>query len=559
MPTALSPPSLRNLRALRLTHLTLRVVACAAALSACGGGGGEDAPAPSPPPAALPGVVVSGATLVAPGCDGGKASGTIHVDAEVEPFVAASPANPDVMVGIWQQDRASDGGARALVSASSADGGRSWARALHPFSRCGGATPGSAGDFERASDPWVDIAPDGTAHAMALAFNGGALQPGSASAMLASRSTDGGRSWSTPQVLVRDGATLFNDKNTLTADRTDARYIYAVWDRIDAAGNGPTLLARSTDGGLSWEPARIIYTPAVSGGTSQTIGNRIVVIGDGPQRGTLVLAFNQIDTVTGRQSSRVRVMRSLDKGLTWSGPITVGELQAVGARDPDTAQTIRDGAIIPTIAAGPGARLWAAWQDARFSGGVRDAIALVRSDDGGLSWTAPLAINREPAVAAFTPTLHVHVDGRLAITHYDLRSNTPDTTTLLADLWLLTTRDGAAFTEQALARALPLHRAPTATGGLFLGDYQGLVSAGSALLPFAALPTGGTTNRTEIVAIRTDAPALAQQGTREHAARAAPAAPPPGAPDAAAFARARSDAIRRALDGRPGRTGESAP
>jgi hypothetical protein len=73
--------------------------------------------------------------------------------------------------------------------------------------------------------------------------------------------------------------------------------------------------------------------------------------------------------------------------------------------------------------------LWVAWQDARFSGGLRDAIALSRSDDAGLTWSVPVAVNRDPAVPAFTPVLHVHSDGRLAITHYDLRSNTPDTTT----------------------------------------------------------------------------------------------------------------------------------
>ena len=492
---------------------------------------------------------------MAPGCDGGRASGTVFVNAEVEPFVAVSPADPDLMVGIWQQDRASDGGALALVSAWSADAGRSWSRVLQRFSRCGGAAPGSPGDFERASDPWVDIGPDGTVHAMALAFNGGALRPGSSSAMLAARSSDGGRSWSPPQLLQRDGATLFNDKNTLTADRTDARFVYAVWDRIDSANNGPTLLARSTDAGLSWEPARLIYTPAVSGGSSQTIGNRIVVIADGPERGVLLLLFNQIDTVAGVSSGRVRVLRSIDKGQTWSAPVTVAELRAVGARDPDTGIAIRDGAVIPVIAVGPGNRLWAAWQDARFSGGLRDAIALSRSDDGGRNWSAPVAVSREPAVAAFTPTLHVHGDGRLAISHYDLRSNTSDPATLLADLWLLTTRDGLSFSEQALARALPLHGAPLLPGGYFLGDYQGLVSAGSALLPFAALPTSDPANRTEVAALRTDPPGLVALAASAYAARAVPSRPPPGALDAAAFASARSATIQRVLQSRPGRWG----
>ena len=542
----------------RVRHQTLAGAALLALLAACGGGGGEEPPA-QPPPSVRPGLTVSGATPVTPGCDGGKAGGTIFVDAEAEPFVAVSPANPDAMVGIWQQDRTSNGGARALVSAWSADGGRNWTRVLHPFSRCGGALPGSPGDFERASDPWVDIAPDGTVHAMALAFSGGALAAGSSSAMLASRSTDGGRSWSAPQAMQRDGDTHFNDKNTLTADRTDARYVYGVWDRLDRSDHGPTLLARSSDGGLSWEPARTIHAPTVSGGTSQTIGNRIVVIGDGPQRGLLVNVFNQIDTVGGVSTGHVRVMRSADKGLSWSAPVTVSELRAIGARDPDTGAVIRDGAILPVIAAGPGGRLWVAWQDARFSGGLRDAIALSRSDDAGLTWSAPVAVNRDPSVPAFTPTLHVHNDGRLAITHYDLRSNTPDTSTLLADLWLLTTRDGSAFTEQALARAQPLHFAPLVSGGLFLGDYHGLVSAGPDLLPFAVLPNASSANRTDVVALRTAPQVLGAAGARQHAARATPLRPPPGSLDAASFARERSHAIQRALRARPGHGAQASP
>jgi hypothetical protein len=34
------------------------------------------------------------------------------------------------------------------------------ASAWPKFSRCNGATPGSAGDFERATDPWVSFGPD---------------------------------------------------------------------------------------------------------------------------------------------------------------------------------------------------------------------------------------------------------------------------------------------------------------------------------------------------------------------------------------------------------------
>lgn len=52
-------------------------------------------------------------------------SGSFFVNAEVEPFVAVDPRNPNHLVATWQQDRWTNGGARALMTAASFDGGRS--------------------------------------------------------------------------------------------------------------------------------------------------------------------------------------------------------------------------------------------------------------------------------------------------------------------------------------------------------------------------------------------------------------------------------------------------
>lgn len=426
---------------------------------------------------------------MASGCTGGSASGTNYVNAEVEPWAALDPSNRQRILAAWQQDRWSNGGSRAITSAVSTDGGATWERSLLPFSRCGGAAPGSAGDLERATDPWVDFTPDGTALIMALGFSGASLTDGSVSAMLAARSTDGGRTWSAPATLVRDGGTFFHDKNALTADPTAAGFVYAVWDRLDRAGNGPTLLARSTDAGISWEAARAIYSPSVAGGVSQTIGNRVVVLTAGAERGVLVNLFTQIDSVGAGSTSRLGVIRSNDRGLTWDAPVFLAAQQSVGTRDAASGQTVRDGGIIGSIAAGPDNGLWVAWQDSRFSGGVRDAIALSRSSDGGRTWSTPVAINAAPAAAAFTPVVHVRADGLVGVLHYDLRNNTADVNTLPANAWLLSSRDGVNWAETAVAGPFDMMLAPQA-GGLFLGDYQGLVSTGTRFIP--VLVSAGT-------------------------------------------------------------------
>lgn len=481
--------------------------ALAACIAACGGGGASE-PAAAPP--AGHGVVASAASPMPQGCTGGASAGTLYVNAEVEPFIAAHPGNPQHLVGAWQQDRWSGGAARAVMAAVSFDGGLSWNRQLLPFSRCAGGI-GSTGDYERATDPWVDIGPDGTVHAMGLAISGGSFTAGAVSAMLAARSTDGGLTWSTPSVLVRDGATLFNDKNSLTADPTDARYVYAVWDRLDAAGRGPTLFARSTDAGSSWEPARVIFTPT-SAGVSQTLGNRIVVRPDG----ALVNLFTQIDTINGQSTSRLGVIRSSDKGSTWSAPVFIADQLPVGARDPQTGKAIRDGALVPAIAAAPDGALWVSWQDARFSNGQRDAVAISRSLDGGLTWSAPSAINHAPAAAAFAPAIAVRADGVIGVLHYDLRADTADASTLLASAWLLSSANGVDWAETPVLGPFDMAQAPDSRG-LFLGDYFGLASAGTHFLPLITSAGLNLDNRTDIISLRIEATAASARPWREPA------------------------------------------
>ena len=332
---------------------------------------------------------------------------------------------------------------------------------------------------------------------MGLAFSGATFAANSRNAMLASRSTDGGRSGSTPQTLVLDGATFFNDKNTLSVDPLDPRFVYAVWDRLDSAGNGPTLLARSTDAGLSWEPAREIYRPpAAAGGTAQTIGNRIVVLTGGALRGLLVNVFTQIDVTAGVAHNSVRVQRSADRGLSWSAAVLVAEHRGVGARDASTGTVIRDGGIIPTIAAGADGTLWVAWQDSRFAGGVRDAIAVSRSSDGGATWSTPVEASHGGTAPAFTPTLHVREDGLVGLLYFDLRPDTADTGTLLAASWLATSRDGLSWTDTVVWNPFDMAQAPNARG-LFLGDYMGLVSSGNRFLPLVVLSGTDLNNRND--------------------------------------------------------------
>ena len=423
----------------------------------------------------------------ASGCDNVAATGTLFPNAEVEPMVAVDPTNAANLVGVWQQDRWSNGGSHGLLTGYSSDGGRTWSRTAATFARCAGGTPANGGDYERASDPWVTFAPDGTAYQSSLSFSGVENQPGSSSAVLVSRSTDRGRTWSAPVTLIRDGPAAFNDKDAITADPTDARYVYATWDRL-AGNRGPSYLARTTDFGATWEPAHAIFDP---GAANQTLNNQIVVLPDG----TLVNFFTLFNP-----DPSLAIIRSADKGATWSAPIVIAQALSLGVKDPENGKDVRDSATLGSIAVSRQGMLVAVWQDSRFSGGVRDGIALSRSSDAGLTWSAPVRVNHEPGVPAFSPTVTVRDDGTIGVTYYDFRNNTADPSTLPTDLWLAQSGDGVTWRESHVTGPFDLSIAPDAEG-LFLGDYHGLTSIGATFVPFYVRTNNGNPgNRTDVFA-----------------------------------------------------------
>ncbi|HTL76515.1 MAG TPA: hypothetical protein VL654_09345 [Casimicrobiaceae bacterium] len=435
------------------------------------------------------------------GCDGAPQplNAIAYLGAEVEPQIAVDPRDPAHLIGVWQQDRWSDGGARGLRTGYSFDAGLTWTLTQAAFTHCTGGNAGNGGDYPRASDPWLSIGPDGIAYQVAIAFIGDSLAPGSSSAVLASRSTDGGRTWSAPSALIRDADTFFNDKDSVTADPTQAGTAYATWDRLVLNGSGPAYFTRTTDGGTTWEVPRSIYDP---GNNNQTLNNQIVVVSAPGGGATLVDFFTEFDV--GQNNSithHLALVRSTDRGATWSGPIFVSDIHAVGTYDPqDPTRLLRDGANLGSFASGPGGVLVAVWQDGRFSGGIRDGIAFARSTDGGSTWSAPVQVNRVSAVQALLPAVAIAPDGTIGILYYDMRNDTADPATLFVDAWLITSPDGTTWSERHVAGPFDFNRAPIAEGGLFIGDYQALAAASGEFAAYFVQTTNVAGDATDVFA-----------------------------------------------------------
>jgi hypothetical protein len=457
---------------------------------------------------ATPPVLASSPSPFAAGCEGVPQSGTNYLNAEVEPWVDVNPTDSSNIIGVYQQDRWSNGGAHGLVAAVTHDGGTTWSHSWAHFSICSGGNAANGGDYERTSDPWVSFAPNGDAYQIAISFNDSNFTNG----VLVSKLPSGGSTWSEPTTLIRDTAPFsFNDKESITADPTNSSYVYAVWDRSRFPGDranieafhsfafrGDAYFSRTTNGGASWEPAHAIFAPRSN---MFTIGHQIVV----RPNGTLVDIFDLIkgSGVQPVQANKFAesVMLSTDKGLTWSDPIRIDSDMSVRVVDPDTGQPVRTGAGLPDIAVDPNnGYLYAVWSDGRFSGGDHDDVALSRSLDGGLTWSTPIKVNQTPpGIAAFTPAVHVADDGTVGVTYYDFRNNTP-APGALTDYFLVHSHDaGATWGDevQLTKTSFDIEIAPVA-GGYFLGDYEGLASIGNGFVPFfIQANTGNTANRTD--------------------------------------------------------------
>jgi hypothetical protein len=188
---------------------------------------------------------------------------------EAENMSAVNPTNPKNMIDVWRQDQGNfNAGASSLglVGAATFDGGVTWKEVVIP-----GLSIVSGGHFQCATDPWVSFGPTGIAYATTVAFD--LSGPGFAGDVLVNISRDGGLTWSAPITIRHDtDPNFFNDKDSITADPFNPNLVYATWfrgnfpdgafNRNSSPFNGykqPTLFARSTDGGVTWQPTQIIY------------------------------------------------------------------------------------------------------------------------------------------------------------------------------------------------------------------------------------------------------------------------------------------------------------
>jgi hypothetical protein len=416
----------------------------------------------------------------------GQGRGTLTVDSEVEPSLAAAPG---LLVGAYQQDRWSTGQARGIVAVSSTDGGVHWQHHPLPLSKCVHGGP----DFPRIGDPWVSLGDRGHVYVIAT---------GEGVAVTTSR--DGGAHWFGPTVIERSTKRYFDDKPSITADPQRRGVAFAVWSRLLQARDAPPVLADAVyavtrDYGRTWSRPRVLVQHTDVGGA---VGSQIVI---DPRTETIYhFATWEQDGLPGLGvPARILMQRSRDGGRTWSAPRLVLTVLTAGYRPLGlwpttfvrTAVELADYAVDPTSGT-----LYATWQDSRFSHGQMDEVALARSTDGGRTWSAPTRVNkvRRPSLI---PAIEVSTSGAVGVTYY---SATVTRHVIVRFDFAVSTNRGASFATRIIAGPSDLRRAPqvlAANGrkGAFVGDYMGLAASGkSSFAMLFSLPNAANRDPSDV-------------------------------------------------------------
>jgi hypothetical protein len=471
-----------------------------------------------------------------------------------EPHLSQDPTRPRVLVGgskMYNLDRDSLAEYEFKIGTyASFDRGRSWVD-LGPLNTCpaaqappvswplkntcypeddpnrGGTGPEDAdddrgqGDFGEeyiTSDVWTDFDDEGNAYAMVL--DSPPFPSGNGWGMSfhrwetpSRRDVQRGDTWSDripinayPDPAVQ--ADTLDDKNTFAVNNAgpdhdgETGIIVACWGKnfeLQAFGRQAIVCERSLDGGLSWPDTPQVISapqdPPLPFGPF-VIGVHVVASERDPNTFYAVWLDTLTGFLDGTGLSPLWFARTTDGARTWEPARIIGRIQQIPSIFP--RQSFRN-LSLPIMAAGRRGELYITYADynpAPFpetdEDGFQADIKIIRSRDGGTTWTDPKRVNKDVTNAdQFQPYVRVTRRGQVNVSFFDRRFDRPEPPNhpgnFFIDTFLARSGNGGrTFRETRVSHDLwdPSINPPISPSGEFIGDYQGLVADDCFAIPF---------------------------------------------------------------------------
>jgi hypothetical protein len=353
------------------------------------------------------GVVAAVVTLIGAGVAGANVPLTrVSTDPFTNPTSQhATELEPDTfafgstVVATFQVGRFFNGGATDIGFVRSGDGGVTWG----PPGFLPGMTfsSGAASPFERVSDP--SVAYDAR-HGVWM-ISSIPLLPTSlvVPTVFVNRSTDDGRTWSTPISIpppVSNDVDL--DKNWTACDNHPSSPFYGhCYTELDNFGdNDLELMSTSTDGGLTWS------TPIPTAGHDKGLGGQPVAL----PNGTVVVPFESLNC-------KIEAFTSTDGGASWTKGVAVSSI-----RFHPVAGGLRTSPL-PSAEVDAAGRVFVAWEDCRFRARCFSNDIVFSTSTDGVNWSATARVPIDPATSSadhFIPGLAVDPTTSGSSTHLAL-------------------------------------------------------------------------------------------------------------------------------------------
>jgi hypothetical protein len=279
--------------------------------------------------------------------------------------------------------------------------------------------------------------------------------------------------WSSGTYMGLNGAKA-QDKEWAVVDRANNR-IYVTWTQFDSYGstnlNHISIIrfSASSDGGQTWsEPVRINEVAGDCRDGSDTVEGAVPAVGPG---GEIYVAWSG--------PAGIVFDRSLDGGRTWLDK-DVRVSDQPGGWDYRVPGISRANGLPVTacdLSSGPHrGNIYINWSDQRYGPNDTD-IWLVRSTDGGSTWSRRKRVNDDPpGRQQFLTWMTIdQSDGTIYLVFYD-RRNYDDTRT---DVYLAASRDGGETFVNTRISQSPF----TPSASRFFGDYSNISAHNGVIRP----------------------------------------------------------------------------